>query len=436
MTICIATSNFPPQVGGIATFSWQLANALIKVNQRVIVLTFADSHTEAAEDSVLTEQDIIIVHLRKKYERYRQHYQRFFSSGSLDAPGWISAGLAMRDWLMENHQAYKIDIIEAGDYGGLASFLIHPSLPPVVVTGHGSFFQIKKINTVISDAHTKVVVQLEELACRNADGLIAHNQKNQAYFAKHYNKRSYFVPAPWEISREENNIPETKALVVIGGLQQIKGATVTAEAISQLSKTDNTIIVEWIGGDSYTAPGAQKMSIFLQKKFNDTWGKQFKWLSELDHAHAIQKMEQASIVVIPSLWEAFSYAALEAASAGKALIITDTTGIAALFTHGEDAWIIPADSPDALARAILHLYQAPLLRQKIGSNAKKLVERFYQGDSYIQQRIEKYNQVISKRITRPLVEKEVEDLLKSYCTMRRKLYFRFKKGLKKIAGKK
>ncbi|GAB3301246.1 glycosyltransferase [Epidermidibacterium keratini] len=73
----------------------------------------------------------------------------------------------------------------------------------------------------------------------------------------------------------------------------------------------------------------------------------------------------ASLVVLPSLWEARSLVAQEAMRAGVALVSTTTGGMGELV--GDAAYRIPVSDPDALAAAVIELIEDPKRRAALAA---------------------------------------------------------------------
>lgn len=66
-----------------------------------------------------------------------------------------------------------------------------------------------------------------------------------------------------------------------------------------------------------------------------------------------QAMDAIDALVMPSRYEAMSYVMLEAAAAGKPMILTDVGGAGCVLEHGVNGLLLPnTDSPDALASAL------------------------------------------------------------------------------------
>ncbi|MBI5371163.1 MAG: glycosyltransferase family 4 protein [Sphingobacteriales bacterium] len=432
MTICIATSNFSPQTGGIATFYDHLSATLSRQGNNVLVLTADTDCKPGMEDEIVIRNGITIILLRKNYSTLSAHYSKYFPPGSLNASYWIAAGMAMKNWLLQNHQQYGIDIVEVSDYGGLGIFLMESKLPPVVVTGHGAFIQLKQINNIKTDSHTVLVSQLEKLSFREADGVITHSPANRSDLESLAGREISFITAPWRELEQDNIITPGEDVLVAGGLQKVKGAITMTEAVREISLQNKNIKAYWAGGDTFTAPGAARMSLFLKNKYPGIWDRSLVWLQELSHNETIRKISGSGIVVIPSLWEVFSYVALEAAFLKKPIIMTSTTGASYLFKHGFDALIIPPNDPVQLAQAILYLQESPSVREKLGQNAAETVRKVFLEKNTITDRINLYNRIIKNRKQAPNPANLTIPVLKKFVTPQRRYFFLVKKILKSL----
>ena len=434
MTICIATSNFPPQTGGIAACYGHLAAILTLEGHRVIVLV-PDNSSTGTEDAVEIKDGFTIVSLRKKYRACVKKYARYFPPGGLDAPAWIAAGIAMKEWLLQNQSHYSIDIIEVSDYGGAGIFLVQDQLPPLVVTGHGAFVQLKPYNSYIENSHTRLVSQMEMLSFQQADGVIAHSPLNQKELEQLTGREIQFARAPWQPAGKKRTDHKNNTVLTAGGLQQVKGAIVMATAVTNIAAQHTDFKVYWAGEDTFTAPGAIRMSEYLEKKYTSIWNADFTWLKELSPEETHLKIAAADMVVIPSLWETFNYTVLEAVAQHTPVIISDKTGAAYLFTHDRDAWIIPAGDAESLARAIIHLQNNPAVRDRLAAQAVIMIEQTFTRKKIVEERIAGYTKIIESRKLRQPVTTGNPDFLQPYLTTRRKYYFAIKAILKKWIGR-
>ena len=85
----------------------------------------------------------------------------------------------------------------------------------------------------------------------------------------------------------------------------------------------------------------------------------------------------AELFVLPSRYEGFPSALLEAMAAGRACIAFDCpSGPAAIIRDGQDGLLVPADDVAALAAAIASCLADSDLRGRLGDQARSVIQRF------------------------------------------------------------
>lgn len=438
MTVCIATDGYPPQTGGIATFNRHLTNLLTKAGHRVVVLYPGYDSTINDEDSVLTEGLLTTVLLKQTYIRFKNEWQPYFKPGGYDAPNWIAIGLSMREWLMKNHKEFGIDIIEAADYGGCGIFLCDENLPPVVITGHGSLLQLSRYNNVIPDDNFEAIKWLEGASFKYASAVIAHSPINQQDLEKTIHRKIELARIPWTSSTKADitSISNSAKLIVVAGLHPVKGILEMAKAMNLLLEEKRDIKVEWIGGDTWLAPGQQKMSVYLAKQFPAIWQKTLIWRNELTNEETTKELAAAQMVIIPSVFETFNYVAVEAAALGKPIIMTEETGASYLFNSEHNAWIIPANNPGALKDAIIYLAENKSIAQSMGSEANTIINKTFSGEEILSERLNIYTNCINQATPTGDANKELDNFLSAYKKASRKRYYGLRAWLKKILWRK
>jgi glycosyltransferase involved in cell wall biosynthesis len=74
--------------------------------------------------------------------------------------------------------------------------------------------------------------------------------------------------------------------------------------------------------------------------------------------------------VFPSLWEGTPLTVFEALAMGKPILATDADGLVDVLTHDRDALIVAKRDAPALARGIIRLIDDPVLRARLGAQAR------------------------------------------------------------------
>lgn len=434
MTICFVTDGTPGQVGGIATFNKNSSRILSEAGHHVIMLYVNYENNET--DQVLSDGLITTVLLGKTYHAEYKNWKNYFRPGGFNAPNWIAIGMAVREWMLANHTKYGIDIIEVSDYGGAGIFLFDADLPPVVITGHGSLLQFSPYNFTGTDDNATVVQELESLSYRYADAIITHSPVNKNNLEQRFKETPVELAImPWINEHAATaTATENGPMLTVGGLQPVKGVYEICEALEILRQKNITYPLHWIGGDTWLAPQYGQMSVYLADKYPGTWQHTFNWKKELPQAETQYEIEAASLVIIPSLFETFNYVALEAAACKKPLLITDHTGAVAHFTHGKDAWIIPAGDAKALADAIVYLQEQPALRKELGEQAFRTVQQQFTTTAIAESRLKVYKKIINKRKQKDKGLHPALQFLNRYHTFPRKWCYITRSILKKLSG--
>jgi glycosyltransferase involved in cell wall biosynthesis len=82
------------------------------------------------------------------------------------------------------------------------------------------------------------------------------------------------------------------------------------------------------------------------------------------------------VFIMPSRSEGWGLTALGAMANGLAVIATDVGGLRELVEHGKTGWLVPSDSPPALAEAIEAAASDPARRCEYGCNARERAAQF------------------------------------------------------------
>lgn len=286
-----------------------------------------------------------------------------------------------------------------------------------------------------NSAHSYVIKKLEALTYAHTDAIIAHSPMNVADLENITGKIIHFSRAPWlppaEAEPPSMSIAKNDTNIIVSGLQMIKGAAIMAEATRIIIKENINWKVNWVGGDTHTAPGGKRVSSWLASKYSDIWNKHFFWSDEKSHATILKDIQGAGMAIIPSVWETFNYFALEAAFYKRPLLITENTGAAYLFKKDKNVNTIPSGSAELLADSLLHQCKSEW-RNSITDDTKEMLLDYFSAENIIAERIRLYEDIIKNR--QPHFQKATEslDFLNQYSTLSRKLYYAARKSIKKI----
>ncbi len=106
---------------------------------------------------------------------------------------------------------------------------------------------------------------------------------------------------------------------------------------------------------------------------------------------------RAHIAVLPSYREGLPKALLEAAACGRPLVATDVPGCREVVRDEETGLLVPARGVVPLADALQRLAGDGALRQRLGANARRLVETRFAEPEVVDQTLGLYRRLLGRR---------------------------------------
>ena len=94
-------------------------------------------------------------------------------------------------------------------------------------------------------------------------------------------------------------------------------------------------------------------------------------------------LEDADLVVQPSIEEGLPISVLEFMAKGKAIVATRISGIPEAIAHDREGWLVPPSNPEALRAAIATLLANPELRSRLGQAARARAEAEFGLDTLV-----------------------------------------------------
>ncbi len=104
-------------------------------------------------------------------------------------------------------------------------------------------------------------------------------------------------------------------------------------------------------------------------------------------------MKTLDVFVLTSVWEGFGYVLVEAMAAEKPVIAFDMTSNPEIVSDQETGFLVPYPNETFFANKIIALNSSPELREKLGKNGRKKVEKKFQLNQIIQE-IEAYLKLV------------------------------------------
>lgn len=165
--------------------------------------------------------------------------------------------------------------------------------------------------------------------------------------------------------------PASKALVSVGRLHSQKGQLLLLEAFAAAVEqgADAELVLV---GDGELRP--QLESRIVERGL----GTRVRITGWLDGEHVQRELLAARALVLPSFAEGLPTVIMEAFALGRPVLSTYVAGIPELVQPGENGWLVPAGSQEALTAAILELMQTPLAElERRAAHGREAVRRLH-----------------------------------------------------------
>lgn len=109
-----------------------------------------------------------------------------------------------------------------------------------------------------------------------------------------------------------------------------------------------------------------------------------------------QILAGSDIFILSSKWEGFPYAIIEAMMAGLPVVATRVGGVEEMVENRKTGYLVPANDPLALTKAIQRLLEEPELRKKMGQAGREKALRTFTLDRMLTQTQKVYEEVLDE----------------------------------------
>lgn len=189
------------------------------------------------------------------------------------------------------------------------------------------------------------------------------------------------VPA----SIDESQRPANR-LLFVGRLTAQKSPQTLLDAFSSLRRQGRDVQLQ-IVGDGPLKPALQQQAKRLQL------GSHVEFLGHRSDISNL--MQQASLLVLPSLWEGMPNVVLEAMANGLPVVCTNIDGVRDVVTHQKTGWLVKPGCAESLASAVDELLSDSTLRRSIASAATQLVSSEYRWEDVV----DRYDKLLKGRLS-------------------------------------
>jgi glycogen(starch) synthase len=168
----------------------------------------------------------------------------------------------------------------------------------------------------------------------------------------------------------------SRRIVFFGRLNVLKGLVNGTIAVKKILREFPDWQFRVIGDDQAGPDPGISMRQWMKEHLRDVLDR-VEFIDGLPYDQLPAKMADSEIILLPSLFESFSYACCEAMAAGKAIVGSRTGGMAELLDGGESGMLVDPESNTGIRQAIKHLIEHPSLRYDLGVKARRRILEAY-----------------------------------------------------------
>jgi len=315
------------------------------------------------------EVSVVYLHgddLRPELERAGIRVTRLKSRGKFDFGSFTQLVRLFREERIEILHTHLIQADILGYFAGRRA-----KVPVIISTKHNTnYFQshgawlppvdafvnrhLKRI-IAVSEAVKKFYVETQRLPSEKID--VIHNGIDLTAFRQ---------AAP--VSKAELAVkPTEKVVCCVGSLKEKKGHAVLLRAWPYvISRRSDARLV--LVGDG-------PLRDELQRTANESGVREtIRFLGNRSDVPSI--LRAADVFVLPSLWEGFGIAVVEAMAAGVPVVASRVDGVCEIIRDGQDGVLVPPNEPEKLAQAIVDLLDDSERMKRFVASASKRAEEF------------------------------------------------------------
>ena len=368
--VFITEDIFGESIGGVEQHIYHVGIQLARLGKEVIILSLQAGSIDTRKEEIIFEDKGTVTTIKIVKKNF---LIRLFEYLEKKVPGSLGMFVAFMGKLLPNvyfrtllKEVRKLspDIVHQHDYLAsiVASKVISKSIPVVFTNHTGQYLFLEKnkfsryIQSKLISHYSAVIGPSIELTPNDERSHYISNGVDLDFFAGE--KSDYLLG-------------DRVVFICPRRWAPTKGVKYFAEALTLISDDyKDKVFVLFAGSDSDDYPWYRDQVLEL---LQDLPSGMYSLLGNLSQADLRDSFLKSDVVVIPSLMEATSLAAMEGMACGLPVLSTDVGGMPSVVKDGLTGWMVPPENSGAIAKMITMIVDKNFCLETMGENAASFV---------------------------------------------------------------
>jgi len=387
MKIALISFEYPSETGfgGIGTYTWYQARALVKLGHEVHVLAGATKPTQLRSE----EHDGVRVY-RFRSDGYLMHcLQRLDKLKLWWTKNRLENALCMYRGLEVLLREHHYDLVEMPECGAEGLLINHLTRVRTLIKFHSPARLIMHYYDVL---RTDIVLCsfLEQLGMRRAMAFSSCSR-----FLAEEVREKLGITSPIRVIpngidldlfdttqqvnfRRQFDLSCDRLVIFFSGrMEPRKGIHLCTEIATAILERYPVALV-FAGQDLFHFMSDVLLPYLKTKKLRGS----VHYVGKLDLTNVRSALRQVDILLLPSLWENCPYACLEAMAAGCAIVSSDQGGMPELIQDGQNGLLAHSGDTASFIAKLEQLIEDQAMRERLGIAARQTIEQSFT-DVYI-----------------------------------------------------
>lgn len=369
MRVAIVTNTYPPDISGVGTLCVELGAQLARTGHEAVVLTRRAPPGDPY--AVATGGGKLRFPLRAARAYLRAGRGRPFDVVHLHESDGVLVAVVLRLARLLGRPSGRARVVTTLQVSYTRE---RRAVRPVVVDGR-VVSRPTAGERVFAWVRAPILAGLGRLTARLSDRVVAPSRATARELARDYGVAGAAVIPngvaplpPAEAGAEAPSVPAGSPVVLYAGrLRTRKAVAVLLEAFARLRREVPGAALVLVGdGEQRPALEDQARRLGIEKAVRFT--------GAVPRDEMARRLAAADLFCLPSLYEGFPLAILEAMAAGLPVVATAVAGVPEAVEHGVTGLLVPPEDADALARALGELARDPERRRLLGEAGRRKLE--------------------------------------------------------------